>query len=128
MDVCEQTYGNVTVVAPRGRVDHQSADEFAALIAPYVQRCEGETCKLVLDLSGVDYMSSVGLRVLMMAAKQARSQSGTIVVSGLGDTLHEIFQISRFDRVFKVFGGVRDAVGEIAPQALADYDLGSTDS
>ena len=125
MDVVEQTYANVTVIAPRGRVDHQSADEFGTLMAPYMARCEGEECKLVLDLAGVDYMSSVGLRVLMVAAKQARSQGGTIVVSGLGETLHEIFQISRFDRVFTVFDGVRDAIAQIAPDALSGYDRDS---
>lgn len=122
MDVGAQSYSNVTVVSPRGRVDHQSADQLGASLAPYVARCERETCKLVLDLSGVDYMSSAGLRVLMVAAKQARTQSGTMVVSGLGETLREIFQISRFDRVFTVYDGIREAIAELAPDALADYE------
>lgn len=122
MDVGTQTYSNVTVVSPRGRVDHQSADQLGASMAPYVARCEHQSCKLVLDLSGVDYMSSAGLRVLMVAAKQARAQSGTMVVSGLGPTLREIFQISRFDRVFTVYDDIRDAIAELAPDALAHYD------
>jgi anti-sigma B factor antagonist len=122
MEVDARTFANVTVIAPRGRIDHQSADAFALALAPHLDRCEGETCKLVLDLSGVDYMSSVGLRVLMMAAKQCRAQGGTIVVSGLGETLSEIFQISRFDRVLTVYADVREALGSVAPASLADYD------
>jgi len=122
MDVDARTIANVTVIAPRGRVDHQSADAFGQALNPHLARCKTDGCTLVLDLSAVDYMSSVGLRVLMVAAKQARAQGGTIVVSGLGATLREIFQISRFDRVFKVYEGVRDAIGGEAPDVLADYD------
>lgn len=67
-------------------------------------------------------MSSVGLRALMVAAKQARAQGGTIVVSGLGETLREIFQISRFDRVFTVYDGVREALNSVAPDSVVVYD------
>jgi anti-sigma B factor antagonist/stage II sporulation protein AA (anti-sigma F factor antagonist) len=126
MDVGAQSYSNVIVVAPRGRVDHQSADQLGAAMAPHVARCERAACKLVLDLSGVDYMSSAGLRILMVAAKQARAQGGTMVVSGLGETLREIFQISRFDRIFTVYDGVREAIAELAPDALADYERGAS--
>ncbi len=122
MDIGARSFANVTVIAPRGRIDHQSADAFGAALAPHLERCEGESCKLVLDLSEVDYMSSVGLRALMVAAKQARAQGGTIVVSGLGETLREIFQISRFDRVFTVYDGVREALNSVAPDSVVVYD------
>ena len=122
MDIQARTFANVIVLTPQGRIDHQSADAFGEALSPYMARCEGDSCKLVLDLSSVDYMSSVGLRALMVAAKQGRAQGGTLVISGLGETLREIFQISRFDRVFTVFEGSRDAVSEIAPEALDDYD------
>jgi anti-sigma B factor antagonist/stage II sporulation protein AA (anti-sigma F factor antagonist) len=125
MDVGAQSYSNVIVVSPSGRVDHQSADQLGAAMAPHVARCERAQCKLVLDLSGVDYMSSAGLRVLMVAAKRARAQGGTMVVSGLGETLREIFQISRFDRVFTVYDGLREAIAGLEPDALADYERGA---
>ena len=127
MVVDEQSFANVLVVAPRGRIDHQSADAFGDALAPILARCEGDSCKLVLDLSGVDYMSSVGLRELMLAAKQARAQGGTLVMSSLGGTLREIFQISRFDRVFTVFENVRDAIADIAPEALPRYERDAPD-
>jgi anti-anti-sigma factor len=125
MNLAEQIFSNVRVLAPRGRIDHQSADAFDAALAPHLADCEQDSYKIVLDLSEVDYMSSVGLRVLMMAAKQGRQQGGTIVISGLGTTLREIFQISRFDRVFTVYDAVRDAIADIAPDALASYEDGA---
>lgn len=122
MDIQAWSSANVIVLTPQGRIDHQTADDFSAALSPYLAKCAGESCKLVLDLAGVDYMSSVGLRALMVAAKQARAQGGTLVISGLGETLREIFQISRFDRVFTVYDDARDAVAGIAPEAVAAFD------
>jgi anti-anti-sigma factor len=48
-------------------------------------------------------MSSAGLRVLAHAAKEAQDLSLDLSVAGLRDTVAEIFAISRFDRLFKVF-------------------------
>jgi anti-anti-sigma factor len=76
----------------------------------------------VLDLSGVDYISSAGLRVLMLARKQAKVQGGTLVVAGLTPVVKEIFEISRFTVVFEVFGSVRDALVRISPSAITAFD------
>ena len=125
MEIDIQTYENVVVVSPAGRVDHKTVDDFQTAFAPHVEKCAGEEGKIVLDLSGVDYMSSVGLRALMAAAKSARKQSGTIVVAGLQPTLQEIFEISRFVQIFQIFDNARAAIGELSETALASYDGGS---
>ncbi len=57
---------------------------------------------LVLDFAGVDYISSVGLRVLMIAAKQTRGNGARIAVAALQPVVAEIFAISRFDHVLEV--------------------------
>ena len=76
----------------------------------------------MLDFSQVDYISSVGLRVLMLAAKKAREQDGAIVVAALQPVVREIFEISRFNLVFQCFGTVREALGKISVTALPAYD------
>ena len=58
---------------------------------------------LLRDFAGVEYVSSVGLRVLMLAAKQVKAQNGRIVIAALTQVVSEVFQISRFDLVFSVF-------------------------
>lgn len=80
------------------------------------------TTGLVLDFSKVTYISSVGLRVLMIAAKQMRGRHARIAVTGLQPIVAEIFSISRFDAVLEVFPDVRDAVAAISTGALAAYD------
>jgi anti-anti-sigma factor len=123
MDLSVRTYANVVVVlSAAGRIDHNSATEFEAELKPYLDDCVGDQGQIVLDLSGVDYMSSVGLRVLMIAAKQARKQQGKVVICGLGPTLREIFEISRFDQVFTLYDDVRTSLEMLSPEALGIYD------
>jgi len=75
----------------------------------------------VLDLSGVAYMSSAGLRVLTLAAKQCRKQHGNIVIAALQPLLQEVFRISRFDTVFAIFKSVPEALADLSPTAASKY-------
>ena len=123
MELEARTYGDVLVVlSPTGRIDHESAAPFETALMPFVEACRDDAVKIVLDLSGIDYMSSVGLRVLMKAAKAARVQNGTIVVAALGSTLREIFEISRFVHIFRTYETVRDAIGAVSQPSLDAYD------
>jgi anti-anti-sigma factor len=87
-----------------------------------VAGCTGEEKKLLLDCSELTFVSSAGLRVLMIAAKRCRQQQGKIVVAGLQPTILEIFRISRFDTVFEVFPSVPAALAAISPAAAAAYE------
>lgn len=68
---------------------------------------------MVLDFAGVSYISSVGLRVLMLAAKKVKAQQGRISIAALSPIVAEIFKVSHFDLVLKVFTGVDAAVGAV---------------
>jgi len=99
---CQQDDG-VVVIAPGGPIDHQNASDFDARLLAAVKSASGANDRLVIDLSAVDYMSSAGLRAMARAAKEAQALSLDLSVAGLRDTMAEIFAISRFDRLFKVF-------------------------
>ena len=120
MDVTSRTFGNVVVVAPAGRADLTGSAALESALAPLWARAD--VCGLVLDFAGVPYISSVGLRVLMIAAKEMRARRARIAVAGLQPVAAEIFAISRFDKVLEVFPVVRDALAAISPTALAAYD------
>ena len=122
MELAPQSYGDVLVLTPTGRIDHKTADGFEATFLPHVDDCGARGVNIVLNLTAVDYMSSVGLRVLMAAAKTAKKLDSTIVVAGLQPTLQEIFQISRFTTLFRVFDTVRDGIAVLSPDALEIYD------
>ena len=76
----------------------------------------------MLDLGGVEYISSVGLRVLMLASKQAKAQGGSLAVTDLQPVVREIFEISRFNLVLEVFPTLREALAKLSPSALTAFD------
>lgn len=118
MNISDRRIGNAVVLEVTGRIDNDTSEAFRLLLVPFLRGCTGDGNCLVLDFSGVDYISSVGLRVLMLAAKQAKKQGGTVVLAGLHSVVKEIFEISRFNLVFQCFASVREALASAAPQAL----------
>jgi anti-sigma B factor antagonist/stage II sporulation protein AA (anti-sigma F factor antagonist) len=122
MDLAPRRFGNAIVLSPAGRLDHATADDFKDALLAQMGSCIAGQELLVLDLSKVPYIASVGLRALMMASKQAKVQGGTLVVAALQPVVNEIFEISRFTLVFNTFPSVRDALTAISPSALQAFD------
>jgi len=115
-------FADVAVAAPSGRIDHPAAETLEHALAHVLADSGIPKAGIVLDFSGVDYISSVGLRVLMIAAKQMRVQETPIAVASLRPIVAEIFAISRFDRVLGVFPTVRGAIERFSASALEAFD------
>ena len=122
MQLTQERYGDALVLNLAGRVDNSTTDGLKLSLDAYVASCRAGGDRLVLEFSKVDYISSVGLRVLMLAARQSREQGGTMVVAALQPVVREIFEISRFNLVFQCFGSVREALSKVSPAGLAVYD------
>jgi anti-anti-sigma factor len=122
LEVTSRHFGNVVVVTPLGRVDQAASGALETALTPLWGR--PDIASLILDFTGVEYISSVGLRVLMIAARQMRGRRARIAVTGLQPVVAEIFSISRFDKVLEVFPTPREALAGLSPEALAAYDAG----
>src|SRR4029077_10354794 len=94
-------FGNIVVATPVGRIDHGAAGPLETALTPLWS--DTKAAGMIFDFAGVDYISSVGLRLLMIAARQMRGRRARIAVSGLQPIVAEIFRISRFDAVLEVF-------------------------
>jgi anti-sigma B factor antagonist len=85
--------GTVAVVAPTGELDLSGAaileDELERLAA------EPELATVVLDLRGLEFMDSSGLRLVVMADMQAREAGRRFALIRGGDTVHRVFEITR---------------------------------
>ncbi|HLS85457.1 MAG TPA: STAS domain-containing protein [Burkholderiales bacterium] len=123
MPVPHRNYADVRVVTPAGRLDHANCDTFRADIAEHVDACVVGG-RLVLDLSGLEYVSSAGLRCLMLAAKEADLRGIRMVVAAMQPVVAEIFQISRFHLVFDIFATLGEALAAISPDAARAYQHG----
>jgi anti-sigma B factor antagonist len=124
MKLDSRTYADTLVVAPAGRLDHDNCEAFRAGLQPLLDRALASRQRIVVDLSGLEYVSSAGLRCFMLAAKQAGTQGGKIVLAALRPVVAEIFQISRFDMVFELHPSVREALAALSPDAAAAFDRG----
>jgi anti-sigma B factor antagonist len=118
MEYSSHRYADVIVAIPTGRIDHANADAFKRSLEPDLR--DGPA--LVLDLAGVEYISSVGLRVLMIAAKELHASQRKLAVAALQPVVGEILSISRFNLILDVFPSVRAALGTLSAPALAAYD------
>ena len=124
MKLDSRTYADTLVVAPAGRLDHDNCEAFRAGLQPLHDLALASRQRIVVDLSGLEYVSSAGLRCFMLAAKQAGAQGGKIVLAALRPVVAEIFQISRFDMVFELHPSVREALAAVSADAAAAFDRG----
>jgi anti-anti-sigma factor len=124
MAISHRNFGEARVLAPQGRLDHDNCEAFRADIAPHLVACARDGEALVLDMSGIEYVSSAGLRCLMLAARDTGAPTGRMKVGAMQPVVAEIFQISRFNLVFEVFPTLREALASVSPQAAEAFDRG----
>lgn len=110
MNLPVREQSGVTIATVSGRIDHASSEAFSAALEPLLAACVAGKPALVLDFSGVDYISSVGLRVLMTGSRRAKSQQGTFAVAGMQPVVQEIFAIARFNLVMPCYVSVDAAI------------------
>jgi anti-sigma B factor antagonist len=101
--------GNV-IVFPGEPVDYENAGDFESRLIPSVEEASKSGGSLIIDFRYVDYMTSVGLRALMMATKEAEVSSVNILVTGMNETMREIFHISGFEKLFVIHESLESAL------------------
>jgi anti-anti-sigma factor len=111
MDWVASRQSSASVLAVRGRLDAAGADALEAALSPQLAQAGADgVARLVLDFAAVDYISSAGLRVLMLGARQARVAGVALSIAGMQPLVSEIFRISRFDTFIPVHASVADAL------------------
>ena len=107
MNISTRTERDITVVALVGSLDSNTSPQAQqALDAVFA----GGGRKLVVDFSGLDYISSAGLRVLLGAAKKLSGAGSALRLFGLNETVREVFQISGFSTILAVVKTEADAL------------------
>jgi anti-sigma B factor antagonist len=109
MDITQKTIGDVTVVELNGEIDGSTAPEAQAQIVPLAK----PDAKVVIDMSGVGYMSSAGLRMLLIVYRTVAGQGGAVALSGLSQDLEDTMSLTGFLDFFDHFATVDDAVAAI---------------
>ena len=104
MDWRLRNEGDRLVGVVTGRVDEESWRAFSTELTAAAQEAVAAKAPLVLDLSGLEYMTSKGLRALTMAKNAAKGV--TIRLAAPNETMRRILSISRYDMLFPVVDAV----------------------
>ena len=107
MRIVVEKRGRVAVVSVEGSVDGTTAGELTAALHGQVS---GGARDLVIDIAGVDYMSSAGLRALLETVKEARKQGGDLRPAAARLEVLRVLDLSGFTSILQVFPDVDSAV------------------
>lgn len=101
-----------TVVAKiDGRLDGANAQEFQGDLTDAI---EDSDRAVILDFADLSYISSAGLRVILITAKALKRQDAELAVCSLSDPIREVFEISGFDQIIPVRGNQADAIAAVS--------------
>ncbi|HNX96703.1 MAG TPA: STAS domain-containing protein [Candidatus Aminicenantes bacterium] len=96
LTLCQTRHGNVIVVSLQGSLDHNGA---AIMERACLQLISAGDSRLLLDLADVDYISSSGLRSLLVVAKTVKTVQGRIALCRLSPTSKEVMALSGFNTI-----------------------------
>jgi anti-sigma B factor antagonist len=109
MNINAERVDNVTVMTLTGNLDATTAD----LVTETVTGELGEKhTNMVIDLSGVDFMSSSGLRSILAAAQEARNKGGDLRLAGANKHVKRVLDFSGFTKIMKYYDTAADAVAD----------------
>jgi anti-sigma B factor antagonist len=107
MEIQDKQVNGVTVLSLHGSIDAMTAPKITDYIHELVAK---GNINLVADFGGVDYTSSAGLRVLLAAIKETRSQSGDMRLTGVQPDVLKVLNLSGFTNILKLYDDMEAAV------------------
>lgn len=107
MEISPSEEGGVTLVALEGELDTGTAQDVQKQLAALID--QGRT-RLLLDFEKLDFITSAGLRVLLATTKRLRGMGGDLRVCNLNEAVAEVFDISGFSSLLRVFGTRAEAL------------------
>ena len=110
IEVLEEREGSALVLLPIARLDSSNARSFENVIIGHVENGENE---IVVDFSRMVFISSSGMRVLLITAKKLHARKGKLVLCSMQDSIREIFSISGFDQIIPIRKSRKGALNEM---------------
>ncbi|MEI7897864.1 MAG: STAS domain-containing protein [bacterium] len=107
MEIIEQLTDQCVVMEITGRLD---TTNYIGLEKKMMELIDSGRDKILVECSGMDYISSSGLRILLMALKKITQMKGKFVLCGLQENIQEIFEISGFTSIFEIHSSREDAL------------------
>ena len=111
MNITVQGDNALAVVTVEGQIDSGSAPEAQQEILPVIREHSG----VVMDLSGLTFMSSAGLRMMLLLYREATSRGGKLALVGLADSIRDTMDVTGFLTFFDVCDSLDEARQAVQP-------------
>jgi anti-sigma B factor antagonist len=108
MKIEVQSMKRVELIAVSGRIDSSNANDLDAALKELTDKGEYQ---LVLNMSGVEYTSSAGLRAMVAALRECKKHNGDLRLSAPSDRVQEVLDLAGLDSLFQIFDDDVSAVG-----------------
>ncbi|MBI3445472.1 MAG: STAS domain-containing protein [Magnetospirillum sp.] len=109
MEIREENVGEATVLVPLARVDSSTAKAFEARVLAVVN---AGAPKILIDFSELDYISSAGLRVVLVGAKMTRG-TRKFALCAMKPHIREVFDVSGFAKILSIYADRSSALAAL---------------
>ena len=110
MEIHATKEGNAIVISLKGRLDAVTSSEFETSLSDWISKGDNN---FLLNFADLEYISSAALRSILATSKKLKETQGKIFLTGLHGPVEEVFKISGFLSIFKVFASAEAALKEI---------------
>lgn len=107
MKLSVQQIGAVSVLNISGELDARTAPQVNSF---FQDKVASHSTNVVVNLKGLEYSSSAGIRVFLGMAREMRNQGGDLRIAEVDPRVDKVFRLSKFDKIVRIFPAVDDAV------------------
>ncbi len=116
MNITQRVEGDVTVFLPEGRIDTQAAADMDQALQAAVSAGKHN---MVVDMSKVEFISSVGLRALAAVQVRSKAEGGDLKIAGLNERVNRVFRIIGFDILMSIHDTSEAAIADFSSSAAS---------
>ena len=110
MEITEERRENILILRVIGRLDASTSKTMEERLLSIIDSGEG---RLVIELSQLDYISSAGLRVFLLAAKRMGNTNGRMILCSLKNAVKQVFDIAGFSSFLNLAASTEEAISNV---------------
>lgn len=110
MNIQVEHIGEITIIPLEGRLDGNNAGAAEAVFLGQLAEGKGQ---FIFDFAELQYISSAGLRVILVAAKKLRASKGRMICASLTEQVFDVFEMSGFTSILEIVATKEEAIAKL---------------